>query len=90
MRSSALVTIRVMKQLLRKPFLLTLILSLPLWILLNNYIVAICVALLFAFLLSMIDSIIAIQRQRRLEQHSPAHRPDSNEHPSNTDSEPRS
>ncbi len=58
-----------MKQLLRKPFLLALILSLPLWIVFNNYIVAICVALLVAFLLSMIESLLAIQRHRRQVQH---------------------
>lgn len=65
-----------MKQLLRKPFLLALLLSLPLWIVFNNYIVAICVGLLVAFLVSMIDSIIAIQRQ----QHRPA-RPSSPDTP---------
>lgn len=57
-----------MKQLVRKPFLLALILSLPLWIALNNYIVAICVALLVSFLASMLDSIIAM----RHAQHRPA------------------
>lgn len=54
-----------MKQLLRKPFLLALLLSLPLWIAFNNFIVAFSVALLISFLLSMIDSIIALRRQQR-------------------------
>jgi len=54
-----------MKQLLRKPFLLALILSLPLWITFNNFIVAFSVALLISFFLSMIDSIVAIRRQQR-------------------------
>lgn len=54
-----------MKQLLRKPFLLSLLLSLPLWIVFKNYIVAICAGLLIAFLLSMVDSLIAIQRQQK-------------------------
>lgn len=54
-----------MKQLLRKPFLLSLLLSLPLWVVFKNYIVAICAGLLIAFLLSMLDSIIVIQRQQK-------------------------
>lgn len=54
-----------MKQLLRKPFLLSLLLSLPLWIVFNNYIVALCTALLIAFLLSMIDSLIVLRRQQQ-------------------------
>lgn len=61
-----------MKQLLRKPFLLSLLLSLPLWIVFNNYIVAICAGLLIAFLLSMIDSIVAIQRQEKQSETSPS------------------
>jgi len=59
-----------MKELLRKPFLLTLILSLPLWIAFNNYIVAFCVGLFIAFLISMVDSIIAVQRRQRQSPHS--------------------
>lgn len=58
-----------MKRLLRKPFLLALLLSLPLWIVFNNFIVAFSVALLISFLISMINSIVAIRRQqRRIEQ----------------------
>lgn len=76
-----------MKQLLRKPFLLTLILSLPLWIALKNYIVAFSVALLVSFLMSMIDSIIVIQRQRRTTQHPSQQRlaPDKHAHSSDSD-----
>lgn len=59
-----------MKQLLRKPFLLALLLSLPLWIAFNNFIVAFCVALLISFLLSMIDSIVVIRRQQRRAEYS--------------------
>lgn len=72
-----------MKQLLRKPFLLALILSLPLWLAFNNYIVALCVALLVAFLVSMIDSIIAIQAQRKNRPSSPGRTSpsDSDPHP---------
>lgn len=58
-----------MRQLLRKPVLLALIIALPLWIAFNNFIVALCVALLVSFLLSMIDAIVVIrQRQRQTEQ----------------------
>lgn len=78
----------VMKQLLRKPFLLSLILSLPLWIGLKNYIVAFCVALLVAFLLSMIDSIIAINKQRRTAQHLSPHSPVPDQHTPEADSDP--
>ena len=76
-----------MKQLLRKPFLLTLILSLPLWIVLNNYIVAFSVALLVSFLLSMIDSIIVIQRQRRTTQHPSPQRSAPDKHAPSSDSD---
>lgn len=65
---------QAMKQLVRKPFLLALILSLPLWVALNNYIVAICVALLVAFLVSMLHSIFILRRvsQRTAKQLSRA------------------
>lgn len=42
-----------MKQLIRKPLLLAVLLSLPLWVVFNNYLVAITVALLCGFLASM-------------------------------------
>lgn len=74
-----------MKQLLKKPFLLALILSLPLWIVFNNYIVAICVALLVAFLLAMIDSIIVVQRQQHRSQ-DPSQQGQARD-PSSTDSD---
>lgn len=51
-----------MKQLLRKPLLLAFLLSLPLWIVFNNYIVAIMVALLVAFLLSMCYSLFLLSK----------------------------
>jgi uncharacterized protein (DUF58 family) len=53
-----------MKQLVRKPFFLALLLSLPLWIVFNNYIVAIMVALLVAFLLSMCHSLYVLNRAK--------------------------
>jgi len=52
-----------MTQLLRKPFLLAVLLSLPLWVVFSNYIVALSVALLLAFLLSMLESLLALRRQ---------------------------
>ncbi len=62
-----------MKQLVRKPFFLALLLSLPLWIVFNNYIVAIIVALLVAFLLSMCHSLYLLSRGKASpEAHKPA------------------
>ena len=52
-----------MRQLLRKPLLLSFILSVPLWIVFNNYIVALSVALLVAFLLSMLETMLALRRE---------------------------
>jgi len=57
-----------MKQLLNHPFLLALILSLPLWVVLGNYIVAFIAALLLAFLLSMYNALRALNRKRSGEQ----------------------
>lgn len=54
----------IMKQLVRKPFFLALLLSLPLWIVFNNYIVAIMGALLVAFLLSMCHSLYVLGKSR--------------------------
>jgi hypothetical protein len=53
-----------MKQLLRKPLFLAFLLSLPLWIVFNNYIVAIMVALLVAFLLSMSYSLFLLNKDK--------------------------
>lgn len=52
-----------MKQLLNHPFLLALILSLPLWVLLGNYIVALMAALLLSFLLSMFNALRVLKRR---------------------------
>lgn len=46
-----------MKQIVNRPFLLALLLSLPLWVVLGNYIVALIVSLLVAFLASMINAL---------------------------------
>lgn len=62
-----------MRSLLRKPVLCALLLSLPLWVIFHNYIVAITVALLLAFLASMLESLHALSRARQ------GPRPDSND-----------
>lgn len=53
-----------MKQLLNHPFLLALILSLPLWVVLGNFIVAIITALLVSFLLSMYNALRVLNRDK--------------------------
>ncbi|KAA0889463.1 hypothetical protein [Pusillimonas sp. ANT_WB101] len=53
-----------MNQLVRRPLLLSFLLSLPLWIVFNNYIVAIIVALLAGFLVSMCHSLWVINQQK--------------------------
>ncbi|MDS1140213.1 hypothetical protein RE432_07165 [Pusillimonas sp. SM2304] len=54
-----------MKQLLRKPLFFAILLSLPLWIVFNNYIVAITVALLVAFLASMCHTLYLMTRKKK-------------------------
>ncbi len=53
-----------MKSLIRRPFLSGLLLSLPLWIVLRNYVVALSLGLLVSFLVSMLCSIVILDRQR--------------------------
>lgn len=53
-----------MKQLVRKPFFLALLLTLPLWIVFNNFIVALMVSLLVAFLLAMCHSLYTITQAK--------------------------
>lgn len=50
-----------MRPWLRKPFLLGLILALPLWLVLHNFIVAVSVGLLMSFLGSMVDAIVTLR-----------------------------
>lgn len=54
-----------MKQLVRRPLLLAFLLSLPLWVVFNNYIVALIVALLVAFLISMCISLYILNKKKR-------------------------
>lgn len=54
-----------MRQLARKPMLLGFLLSLFLWPLFGNVVVALSVGLLLAFLISMVDSLLLLQRSRQ-------------------------
>jgi hypothetical protein len=54
-----------MKQLVRKPFFLAMLLSIPLWIVFNNFIVAVMVALFSAFLVSMCHSLYVVNRANK-------------------------
>ena len=56
-----------MKQLVRKPLLLAFLLSLPLWIALDNYLVALVVGLLVAFFASMAYSLHVLKKTRDSE-----------------------
>lgn len=51
-----------MKQLVRRPLLLSFLLSLPLWIVFDNYLVGLIVALLVGFLVSMCHSLWVVSR----------------------------
>lgn len=53
-----------MNQLVRRPVLLSFLLSLPLWIVFNNYIVALIVGLLTGFLISMCHSLWVINQKK--------------------------
>lgn len=54
-----------MKELVRRPFISGLVLSLPLWVVFGNYIVALSVAMLVAFLVSMSYSLFLMKRDDR-------------------------
>lgn len=51
-----------MKLLARKPLLLAAILTIPLWITLGNFIVAVCAALLLSFLIAMCHALYVLRR----------------------------
>ncbi len=53
-----------MKQIINRPFLLALFLSLPLWIVFGNFIVALMAALLFSFLLSMANALLTMRNRK--------------------------
>lgn len=65
-------TISPMKQLARKPLLLAFILTLPLWIVLGNFIVAASVGLLLAFFIAMCHALYVLRQ--RDPQRPPAER----------------
>ena len=52
-----------MKDLVRAPALLSLLLSIPLWFILDNFLVALMVALLASFLIAMCHSLLVLKRQ---------------------------
>jgi len=54
-----------MAQLARKPLLLALLLVLPLWTTLGNFIVAATVALLLAFMIAMCHALYVLRRSGR-------------------------
>lgn len=53
-----------MKQFLRKPLFSAFLLSLPLWVIFNNYLVALMVALLVSFFASMCHSLYLMNRKK--------------------------
>lgn len=53
-----------MKLLMHKPLLMAFLLSLPLWIVFNNFIVALVVSLLVAFLISMGYSLYLMKKRK--------------------------
>ena len=60
-----------MKDLARAPALLSLLLSIPLWLVLGNFIVALIVALLIAFMIAMCHSLLVLKNQPPEEHDSP-------------------
>lgn len=51
-----------MKEFVRRPFISGMVLSIPLWVVFGNYIVALSVAMLVAFLVSMSYSLFLMKR----------------------------
>lgn len=60
-----------MKDLVRAPALLSLLLSFPLWIVFSNYLVALIVALLISFLIAMCHSLLVLKRKAPEAQNKP-------------------
>ncbi|MGB3287679.1 MAG: hypothetical protein WBA83_00240 [Burkholderiaceae bacterium] len=54
-----------MKQLVRKPLLLAFLLSIPLWVVFDNYLVAGMAALLAAFLAAMCHALYTLGKKKR-------------------------
>lgn len=53
-----------MKLLARKPLLLAFLLSLPLWVVFGNYLVAIMVGLLASFLIAMCHALYVLRNKK--------------------------
>lgn len=66
-----------MKNFVRRPFISGVVLSVPLWVVFNNYIVALSVALLSAFLLSMGYSLWLMSRGQDPLENAVAAEPDA-------------
>ena len=60
-----------MKDLARAPALLSLLLSIPLWLILGNFIVALIVALLISFMIAMCHSLYVLKNQTPDKQERP-------------------
>ena len=60
-----------MKDLARAPALLSLLLSIPLWLILDNFIVALMVALLISFMIAMCHSLLVLKNQTPEKQDRP-------------------
>lgn len=70
-----------MKNFVRRPFISGVVLSVPLWVVFNNYIVALSVALLSAFLLSMGYSLWLMSRGQPPLENAVAAEPDTTKAP---------
>jgi len=64
-----------MRQLIKKPVLFGLLLTLPLWPLLGNGLVALCVGFLLAFFIAMIDAIFVLRRHDKQNDNESAQTP---------------
>lgn len=53
-----------MKQLANKPLILSFLLTLPIWVITGNFIVALMIGLLVSFFIAMLHSLRVIKRQR--------------------------
>ncbi|WP_269900560.1 hypothetical protein [Paenalcaligenes faecalis] len=54
-----------MKQLLTKPVLLAFLISLPLWIVMGNYLLAAFSAILFSFFIGMVRALITLSKNSK-------------------------
>lgn len=54
-----------MRQLVNRPMLLAALMVIPLWIILGNFVVALIVSLLVAFLLAMVHSLRVLKKHER-------------------------